>query len=134
MDDITHKWDRLSLKLKESQIVPLTSNLTDDGKVLVAKFFTKWRIDMEAVFQTLKSMWKTEKSFDIRDLGSNVVMILFDDEYNQDHILMRGRWSFDKYLLGLYKPRKNEAVKNAKFDRESFGYRFTICQSNTWVR
>ena len=25
----------------------------------------------------------------------------------------------DKYLLGLYKPRKNEAVKNAKFDRES---------------
>ena len=86
----------------------------------MAKFFTKWRIDMEAVFQTLKSMWKTEKCFDIRDLGSNVVMILFDGEYNQDHILMRGRWSFDKYLLGLYKPRKNEAVKNAKFDRESF--------------
>ena len=26
----------------------------------------------------------------------------------------------DKYLLGLYKPGKNEAVKNAKFDREIF--------------
>jgi len=41
MDDITRKWDRLSLKSKESQTVPLTSNLTGDSKVLVAKFFTK---------------------------------------------------------------------------------------------
>ncbi|KAK7861237.1 hypothetical protein CFP56_024320 [Quercus suber] len=55
MDDITRKWDSLSLKPKESHIVPLTSNLTSDGK-----------------------------------------------------------------LLDLYKPGTNEAVKNAKFDRESF--------------
>lgn len=120
MDDITSKWDRLSLNLKEAQTVPLTSNPTGDGKVLMAKFFTKWRINMEAVFRTLNSMWKTKKSFDIRDLGSNRVMILFDDEYDLDHILMWGPWSFDKYLLGLYKPGKNEVVKNAKFDKESF--------------
>nr|POE65774.1 hypothetical protein CFP56_38245 [Quercus suber] len=31
MDDITLKWDSLSLKPKESHIVPLTSNLTSDG-------------------------------------------------------------------------------------------------------
>ena len=77
MDDITRKWDCLSLKSKESQTVPLTSNLTDDSKVLVAKFFTKRRINMETVFRTLKSMWKTEKSFNICDLGSNTTMILF---------------------------------------------------------
>ena len=58
---------------------------------------------MEAVLCTLKSMWKTEKSFDVRDLGSNMVLVLFDEEYDLDHILMRGPWSFDKYLLGLYK-------------------------------
>ena len=33
---------------------------------------------------------------------------------------MRGPWSFDKYLLGLSKLEKNEAVKNARFDRVSF--------------
>ena len=91
-----------------------------DGKVLIAKFFTKQHINMEAVFQTLKSMWRTEKSFDIRDLGLNTAMILFDDEYDLDHILMHGPWSYDKYLLGLYKPRKNESIKHACFDRESF--------------
>ena len=62
----------------------------------------------------LKSVWKTEKSFDIRDLGSNMVLILFNEEYNLDHILMRGPWSFDKYLLGLYKLERNKSVKNAQ--------------------
>lgn len=47
-------------------------------------------------------------------------MILFDNEDDLDHILMRGPWSFDKYLLGLYKLGKKEAIKNASFDRESF--------------
>ena len=121
MDDIACKWDRLSLNQKESQTVPLTFDVTGDGKVLMAKFFTKRHINMEAAFRTLiKSMWKTEKSFNIRDLGSNTAMILFDDEDDLDHILMRGPWFFDKYLLGLYKPGKNKAVKNASFDRESF--------------
>ena len=69
---------------------------------------------MEAILHTLKSMWKTEKSFDIRDLGSNMVLILFNEEYNLDHILMRDPWSFDKYLLGLYKLERNKSVKNAQ--------------------
>ena len=120
MDDITRKWDRLSSNQRESQTVPLTSDVTGEGKVLVAMFFTKRHINMEAVFRTLKSMWRTEKGFDIRDLGSNTAMILFDDEYDLDHIMMRGPWSYDKYLLGLYKPRKNESIKHARFDRESF--------------
>lgn len=75
---------------------------------------------MEAVMCTQKSMWKTENSLDIRDLGSNMVLVLFDDEDDLDHILMRGPWSFDKYLLGLYKLKNNESVKNAQFDRASF--------------
>ena len=72
---------------------------------------------MEAVLRKLRSMWKTEKSFDIQDLGFNMVLVLFDEEYDLDHILMCGPRSFDKYLLGLYKLEKNEAVKHARFDR-----------------
>lgn len=120
MDDITRKWDCLSLNQRESQTVPLTSDVTSDGKVLEAKLFTKQHVNMEVVFRTLKSMWRTEKSFDIHDFGSNTTMILFDDEYDLYHILLRGPWSYDKYLLGLYKPGKNESIKHARFDRESF--------------
>ena len=75
---------------------------------------------MKAILRTLKSTWKTKKSFDIRDLGSNMVLILFDEEYDLDHILMHGPWSFNKYLLGLYKLERNESVKNTQFDRASF--------------
>ena len=120
MEDITSKWDRLSLNQIENQTVSLTPTVTGNGKVLVAKFFTKRRIDMEAILRTLKSMWKTKKSFDIGDLSSNMVLILFDEEYDLDHILMHGPWSFDKYLLSLYKLERNESVKNAQFDRASF--------------
>ena len=49
-----------------------------------------------------------------------MVLILFDEEYDLDHILMRGPWSFGKYLLGLYKLEHNESVKNAWFDKASF--------------
>ena len=75
---------------------------------------------MEAILHTLKRMWKTEKSFDVWDLRSNMALVLFDEEYDLGHILMRGPWSFDKNLLGLYKLGKNEAVKNVKFDHVSF--------------
>ena len=90
MDDITSKWNRLSLNQTENQTIVLIPTVTGNGKVLVAKFFTKRRINMEAVLRTLKSMWKTEKSFDVRDLGSNMALVLFDEEYDLDHILMRG--------------------------------------------
>ena len=75
---------------------------------------------METIFRTLKSMWKTDKSFNICDLGSNTAMILFDNEDDLNRILMCGPWSFDKYLLGLYQLGTNEAVKSASFDKGSF--------------
>ena len=33
---------------------------------------------------------------------------------------MRGPWFFDKYLIGLYKPREVATVDNATFNSSSF--------------
>ena len=55
MENITSKWDRLSLNQIENQTVSLTPTVTGNGKVLVAKFFTKRRIDMEAILRTLNA-------------------------------------------------------------------------------
>ena len=63
---------------------------------------------------TLHFKWRGSGS------GLKMAMILFDDKYDLDHILMRGPWSYVKYLLGLYKPGKNESIKHTRFDRESF--------------
>ena len=55
MENITSKWDRLSLNQTENQTISLTPTVTGNGKVLVAKFFTKRRINMEAILRTLNA-------------------------------------------------------------------------------
>lgn len=58
--------------------------------------------------------------FEIRNLGANTVLILFEDVVDVNCILMRGPWFFDKYLIGLYKPGEVATVDNATFDSSSF--------------
>nr|POE80686.1 hypothetical protein CFP56_18884 [Quercus suber] len=68
-------------------------------RVLVAKFFTKQRINLEATTRTLKSMWRSGGSFDVRDLKNNMAMISFEDEDDPKRIIMQGPWSFNKFQV-----------------------------------
>ena len=115
MDDLTGKWARLSLNTQESQIVALALDVENNSRVLVAKLFTKRRVNMEALLRTLKSMWRSIQDFELRDLDSNTVLILFSSEADSLKILSQQPWSFDKYLIGLYKPTEEESVEDAKF-------------------
>ena len=69
-------------------MVNLSTNVVENNEILVAKFFTKLRINLEAIIRMLRIMWRSGGSFDIRDLGINTIMILFDDEDDPEHILM----------------------------------------------
>nr|POE90306.1 hypothetical protein CFP56_68285 [Quercus suber] len=80
MDDLTGQWTRLSLHTKERQTIPLTPVLENNNRVLVAKLFTKRRVNVEALSRTLKSMWRFAQDFEVRDLASNTVLILFTHE------------------------------------------------------
>ena len=48
--------------------------------VIMARFFVKRRVNLKAVASTLKSAWKTELGFEVRDLGENKAIFLFEDE------------------------------------------------------
>lgn len=115
MDDFTGKWARLSPNTQESQTVALALNFENDSRVLIAKLFTKRRVNMEALLRTLKSMWCSLQDFELRDLGSNTVLILFSSEADSLKILSQQPWSFEKYLISLYKPTEEESVEDAKF-------------------
>nr|POE99900.1 hypothetical protein CFP56_54761 [Quercus suber] len=65
-------------------------------------------------------MWRSIQAFEIRDLGSNTVLLLFSDEADILKILAQQPWSFDKNLIGLYKPMKHESVEVATFDYATF--------------
>ena len=64
-------------------------------------------------------MWGFGGSFDIRDLGNNIVMLLFDDEDDPKRILMQGPWSFDKYN-SLFHLGEVVTVEDTRFDTTSF--------------
>ena len=74
---------------------------------------------MEAITRTLKIMWGSRCSFDICDLGNNIVLLLFDDEDDPKRMLMRGPWPFDKYN-GLFHPGEATIVEDTRFDMTSF--------------
>ncbi|KAL0005596.1 hypothetical protein SO802_013157 [Lithocarpus litseifolius] len=120
MDDITRQCARLSLHTKERQTIPLTSVFETNNRVLVAKLFTKRRVNVEALSRTLKSMWRFVQDFEVRDLASNTVLLLFTHEGDAQKVISQGPWSFDKYLIGLYQLSASESVDDAKFDTNSF--------------
>ena len=121
MEDMTGRWAKLSLNNRESQRVELAPDHIDNTtKTLIAKFLTKQRTNMEVINRTLRSMWRAGGSFEVRDLGDNTVLILFEDEADVVRILMQGPWSFDRYLIGLYRPGEETTVDDASFDWTSF--------------
>nr|XP_023873707.1 ankyrin repeat-containing protein ITN1-like [Quercus suber] len=89
-------------------MVNLSTNVVENSRVLVAKFFTKRRINLEAIMRTLKILWRSRGTFDIRDLGNNIVMLLFDDEDdpNREAATMEDTWfdttSFWVQIRGLH--------------------------------
>ena len=120
MDDLTGKWARLSLNTLETQTIPLAPEVENNNRVLVAKLFTKRRVKIEVLSRTLKTMWRSIQNFEVHDLTSNTILILLSDEANAKKILSQEPWSFDKYLIGLYKLGDSESVDDAKFDTASF--------------
>ena len=79
MEDITGRWANLTLNIKETDAVDLEPHdaESDNNMVLVVKFFTKWRPNMEAITRTLRSMWRSGGAFEIRELGSKQKKKLF---------------------------------------------------------
>nr|XP_023915780.1 uncharacterized protein At4g02000-like [Quercus suber] len=120
MEDLETQWARFSLKTKESSTIDLPPMVESHNHILVAKLFTKRRVNLEALTKTLRSMWRSVRSFEVRDLGSNTVLIIFEDETDPQKLMVQGPWTFDKYLVGLYRPTGEELVDDATFDKTTF--------------
>ena len=133
MEEITNRCAKLKLSLREDVEVAIQAPLTEEGPVLIGKFCTKRKINLESVARVLKSVWRAEHNFEVSDLGDNKVMFLFQSKDDLDRVLLLSPWSFDKYLLILHKLVRGEAVKDIKFDRSPFWIQLhglpTMCQT-----
>ena len=75
MDEVTKKWGNLSLTKREVIEHDLQDTPRVEGAAIVAKFFTKRRVNLGVVANTLKSAWRTDLSFEFRDLGENKAVV-----------------------------------------------------------
>ena len=91
-----------------------------EGWLLVGKFLSKRRINLEAVVKALKLIWKTSENFVDQDTGDNTTLFLFQKEEDLNRVLKASPWSFDKYLLVLHKFGKGDSVSTITFNRSSF--------------
>lgn len=133
MEEITDRCARLKLSLREDVEVAIHAPLTEDGPILVGKFCTKRRINLELAVRVLRSVWRVEHNFEVSDMGENKVMFLFQTKEDMERVLLLSLWSFDKYLLILHKLVRGEAVKDIKFDKSPLWIQIhglpTMCQT-----
>ena len=133
MEEITERCAGLQLSSREDAKVTIHEPMPKDGLVLIGKFFTRRRVNLESVTRMLKSMWKMKNIFEVNDLGKNKVMFLFQTKDDMDKVLFLSPWSFDKYLLIFHKLVRGEVVKDIKFDRTPFWVKIhglpTMCQT-----
>ena len=133
MEEITNQCAGLKLSAREVNKVDLALIARERGHVLAGKFCTKRRVNLELVATVLRTVWRTEKSFEVHDMGENKVLFHFGLKEDLDRVLLLGPWSFDKYLLILHKLNEGEAVTKVKFDRTSFWIQIhglpTMCQT-----
>ncbi|XP_030941941.1 uncharacterized protein LOC115966959 [Quercus lobata] len=133
MEEITDRCATLKLSVREDVEVTIHAPLTEDGPVLIGKFCTKSRINLEFVVRVLRTVWRVEHDFEVSDLGENKVMFLFQTKEDMEKLLLLSPWSFDKYLLILHKLVCGEVVKDIKFNRLPFWVQIhglpTMCQT-----
>ena len=120
MEEITERCAGIKLSSREDAEVTIHEPEPEDGLILIGKFFTKRRVNLKSVTRVLKTVWKTERTFEASDLGENKVMFLFQTKDDMDRVLFLCPWSFDKYLLLLHKLERGEAVKDIKFNKSPF--------------
>nr|POE60736.1 hypothetical protein CFP56_53397 [Quercus suber] len=120
MDAITTKYANIKLSDRERSEVNLAPSGIDQGLVLAGKFYTKRRVNLEAIGRALRSMWRTKKDFEVSDVGDNRVLFSFQAKAYLDRVFLQGPWSFDKYILLLRKLKMGESVSSLTFHEAAF--------------
>ena len=97
MEDLTLKWNKLSLSQKEGKHVVLSKNKQVQEFVLAAKFLTRRNINIDAIAKMFRPLWS--HSFNIRDAGDNYLSFSFEDESDLEKVFLGEPWSYDRHLV-----------------------------------
>jgi hypothetical protein len=120
MESLEGLWEKFSLSEHESQKVDLVSTTTQPKSFLSAKFLTRRALNVESVGRTLKSLWRTDHGFTIRDMNNNKLVFVFEDEADRERVMLGEPWAYDNYLIILQRIEEDEAIEEVEFTETSF--------------
>ena len=123
MECILEGWSRFSLSDKEGDRVRLEKKQqTADSNeiVLAAKFLNRRVLNVDAIGRTFRAVWKTRKSFDIRQVGDHLFLCVFELENDAKRVLTNEPWSFDKHLVLFRRLEGVRFVRNLNFSTIKF--------------
>ena len=120
MEQLTRRWENLSLSDKEKQDFTLLEDHRKGEFVIAAKFLTSRFLQMEAVAKTFKQIWRFNNGFRIRNQGNNTVLFVFDNLADVEKILNSQPWSFDKHLIIMQRYANDVPVNELAFNKVPF--------------
>ena len=120
MEQLTRRWENLSLSDKEKQDFTLPEDHRKGEFVIAAKFLTSRFLQMEAVARTFKQIWRFNNGFRIRNQGNNIVLFVFDNLADVEKILNSQPWSFDKHLIIMQRYANDGPVNELSFNKVPF--------------
>lgn len=120
MEDLTRRCDRLSLSTREGEKVILSKKQATSNYVLTAKFFTKRSLNMEVMVRTFHPLWRTKESFEVTNMGNNVLLFAFDLEVDAEQVLLGELWSYDRHRVILQQFDGSKSILELEFRYCSF--------------
>ena len=120
MEDLTQSWSRLTLTDREGLGCSLTATDSLEEYSIIAKFFTKRNLSIDAIARTFNPIWRARNGFKIQNYGDRMILFTFDNKNDVDRIIANEPWSFDKHLVAMQKYDKETPIGEVKFERASF--------------
>uniref|UniRef100_A0A7N2MTA1 DUF4283 domain-containing protein n=1 Tax=Quercus lobata TaxID=97700 RepID=A0A7N2MTA1_QUELO len=99
MESLKGLWEKFSLLDDEENGMECIEKAVAANFILAAKFLTKRIVNVESVARTFRPLWRSEKDFQIKDLGENILFFHFEDECDLDRVIEHEPWTYDKHLV-----------------------------------
>lgn len=102
---------------------PLEEVLTKGQHCLVANLLTNRPYNREAFKATIKKVWRPMKPVKFHEMGSNMIMVAFDDKMDKTRVMREGPWHFNRCLILM-----------KDYDGKQQTSKLSITEAKFWVR
>ncbi|KAF5454463.1 hypothetical protein F2P56_024125 [Juglans regia] len=129
MNDLAKRWECLKLTEKESQLVDLDDEISEELKnkgecSLVGKIWMERNISKGVIETTMAKVWRISRKALFQEVGTNKFVITFANQADKQRILDGRPWLFDNQLFVILPLDGFIPPQQMDFSRERFWVQF----------